>query len=471
MTEKYNEIRRAREARKSQIAQELADNPLADSMMIDPMTFKDDLPVAVDVEYPEVEEAKEEKGYAGTAYYKPYGGALSFDELDAYEKTLEEVEHMESVTYQFRAIIENVLTNDAINHAEKAVMIQTAAGVYTKRLQEYDRDKSFFEKVKEMFIKKEKALPDSAMGVIKTKDGHRWFGHFSNNYKDREGEIISAEAHKEFVAYLKENPDRMPLFRTWHIKGTDRQKPADFVEYFDGFMVASGPLTAKEAEQLEKAIAFDNGKTGMSHGLYVLQRDPGDPDVITRYRSFEISDLPLANAANGFTGVYMKEVHMTDEKFERLSASIGEEAARLVVDQIGDSKEVLEELGVESKEDEAVAEEEAVVEEEVIEETEVEEEAEGEKDIKAIAMEVIKELELDTLAEILHNQSARLEDLETTAKELKKEEDTKVAELIQDKSLGALLWRKSEADDTVMSEAEEEEIESQKPTWVSEVMS
>lgn len=167
---------------------------------------------------------------------------------------------------------------------------------------------------------------------------------------------------------------------------------------------------------------------------------------------------------------------MTDEKFERLSASIGEEAAKLVVDQIGDNKEVLEELGVESKEDEAVAEEEVVeeevVEEEVVEEAEAEEEADDEKGIKALAKAIIKELELDTLADMLHNQQARLEELETTAKELKVEEDEKVAGLIEDKSLGALLWRKSESEDTLVEDEEGKKIvEEQKPSWVSEVMS
>lgn len=481
MTEKYREMRREREARQSKEAQMLADNPLADTMF-ESMTLKDqtNIPEPEVVEQPEAKEELEEKGYAGTAYYKPYGGALSFDELDSYEKTMEEVEHMESVTYQFRAIIENVLSNDDIDHSEKAIMIQTAASVYTKRLQEYDSEKSFMDKVKEFFGKKEKSLPDSEIGVIKTKDGYRWFGHYTNNYKDREGEILSAEAHKEFVAYLKQNPDKMPLFRSWHIPGTDRQKEADFIEYFDGFLVASGPLTAKEAEQLEKAIAYDDGRTGMSHGLYVLQRDPGDPNIITRYRTFEISDLPLANAANGFTGINMKEVHMTDEKLKRLAAVIGEEAAKKVVDQIGDSKEVLEELGVESKEDENAEAKEEEIAEEVEEEKEtseeieevVEEKEEDKSQVKELAMSVIKELELDTLAEILHNQAERIKELESEVKELQTEEDEKIADMIEDKSLGALLWRPSESKETEMEEEEAKEfVKENKPSWVDEVMS
>jgi hypothetical protein len=476
MGEEYRKIKRERVARQNPNAAMLADNPLADTMS-DSLSLKDrpELPVPVAVELPEVEEVKaEEKGFSGTSYWQPYGGALSFDELEAYQKTMAEVEHMESVTYQFRSIIENVLYNDDVAHNEKAIMIQTAASVYTGRLQSFEYEKSFLDKVKQFFGKKEKVLPDSAMGVIKTKDGHRWFGHYTNNYKDREGETISAEAHKEFVAFVKQNPDRMPLFRSWHLKGTDREKEADFLEYFDGFLVASGPLTKKEAEELEKAIAYDDGQTGMSHGLYVLARDPQDKNVITRYRSFEVSDLPLANAANGFTGINTKEANMADAKFERLKATIGEEAAKKVVDQIGDSKEVLEELGVESKEEEIVAEEKEEVEEEVAEEVveEVEEAKETESAVKELAMAIVEELKLKDLSDVILEQGKTIKSLVKTVSSLQKEEDEKVADLIEDKSIGGQLWKASEADDNLVPDDEAELIA--KPNaelaWVEEVM-
>lgn len=475
MTEDYRKQKRMREAQQHKEASLLADNPLDTGFMNFVQTGNQ--PGAevkeVTVTEPVAVETPEEKGLAGVSnYYAPYGGSLSFDELDAYVETQEKVEHMESVTWQFRMIVENILTNSEVNFAEKSTMIQVAAEVYKMKLTEVDdKEAGFIEKLKEIFTgNKKEEMPDSTMGVIQTKDGsYRWFGHYTNNYKDREGDIISEEAHKEFVGYLKSNPDRMPLFRSWHIPGTDREQEADFVDYFDGFMIASGPLTDKEAEHLEKAIAFDDGQTGMSHGMFVLQRDPASPNVITRYRTFEVSDLPLANAANGFTGINVKEVNMTKDKLERLKASIGEEAANKVADQISDSKEVLEDLGVESKEEDVVVEEVSEEAEEV-----ADEEKEITPDVKELAEAIAKELGLEELSEILKKQGEQI-------KELTKEEDEKIAEKIEDKSLGARLWRASSDESNVIEKEtllEEEgeladEAFTQDPeiAWIGEVMS
>jgi len=485
MAEDYRKQKRMREAWQHKDASLLADDPLDTGKIGFIEVGNQPLPEIkeVTVSEPVTQEVEAEKGMGGIAnYYAPYGGSLSFDELDAYLETQEKIEHMESVTWQFRMIIENILTNPEVGFDEKSTMIQVAAEVYKMKLTEVDdKEVGFVEKLKELITgKKKEQLPDSTMGVIQTKDGsYRWFGHFTNNYKDREGDIISEEAHKEYVAYLKANPDRMPLFRTWHIPGTDREKEADFVDYFDGFMIASGPLTDKEAEQLEKAIAYDDGQTGMSHGMFVLQRDPVAKNIITRYRTFEVSDLPLANAANGFTGINVKEVSMTKDKLERLKASIGEEAANKVLDQITDNKEVLEELGVESKEEDVVKEEEEVLEESEAEE-EVDEEKELTPEVKELAEAIANELGLKELSEILHSQAALIGDLQSEVKELKKEEDEKIAEKIEDKSLGALLWRPSaDAGNVVEKEAlleEDGELEHESITenpetsWISEVM-
>lgn len=482
MAEKYREEKRKKEARQNKDALNYADDPM-DMGAIDPSTISFDAgvkPVENKDGWAETTSADtfldetEEKGMHGESmYYMPYGGALSWDELDAYEETQEEVEHIASVTYKFRTIVENILTNGDVDFSQKATMIQTAAEVYKMKLTDREKEKGFIDKVKELFVKKEQEFPDNQLSIIQTKEGdYRWFGHFSNNYKDREGEIITAEAHKEFVAYLKENPDRMPAFWSWHIPGTAREKDADFIEYFDGFMIASGPLTEKEAEQLEKAIAYDDGQTGMSHGMIVLQRDPEHTNYITKYRTYEISDLPLANAANGFTGVNLKEVKMSKDKYDRLAATIGEDAAKKVVDQIGDSKELLEDLGVESKEE--VVEEE-VKDEEVAEEIEeVEEEKETSPEVKELAKEIIKELDLESVSEILFSQKELIESLQDEIKELKKTDEEKVAKQYEDRSLGSLLWRKSQADDSVITEdeAKEEGVqapETEESSWVADV--
>lgn len=477
MTDKYREEKRKRVARQSEEATLLADDPLADEI-------KSVIMEAVVEEETKEEEA--EKYY--DCYYLYYGGALSFAELDAYLETEAEVQHFESVTYQFKSIISNILSNSDVGTADKATMISSAAEVFKQKLSA--REKGLFGKIKEYvsdLVKDKKELSkeeSNGLEIITQKDGSkRWFGRYTNNYKDREQEIISEEAHKEFVAYLKEHPDRMPAFWSWHILGTSREKDADFIDYFDGFMVASGPLTAEEAAQLEKAIEYDDGKTGMSHGMYILERDPDRKEIITKYRTYEISDLPLANAANGFTSINStKEVKMTDEKNSRLVATVGEDAAKKIMDQIAESKESLEALGVESKEGEvakildSVDPEKGKSEEAKPEESDPAEESEESKEInssiKAIAVAVAKVLDMKGLSDLIEQQQKTIKTLEDQVGVLKKEDDEKIAETFIDKSLGSLVWKRaSESEDTVLGEDEAEKIKSQKPTWVTEVMS
>jgi hypothetical protein len=218
----------------------------------------------------------------------------------------------------------------------------------------------------------------------------------------------------------------------------------------------------------------------MSHGMIVLQRDYENPSIITKYRTYEISDLPLANAANGFTGVNLKEAKMSKSKFDRLAASIGEEAAKKVVDDIGDKKEVLEELGVASKEDEVADQEEVIEEEESKEETseenpDEEESKEDESQVKELALAISKELDLEGLSDILFSQKEVIEELQAEIKELKKSDDEKISEQYEDKSLGAILWRKSLSEETEITEDQAKEMDADIPesegeeSWVSDV--
>ena len=474
----FRKEKRRREARQKSQALELADNPLADEIVAEVITE-------------ETKEAVEENQKCHSCYdypcscyhYEYYGGAISFAELDAYLETKADVAHFESVTYQFKSIIDNILFDDRVGTAEKAGMISAATEVYKMKLTA--REKGMFGKFKEYVAKllKDKKEPSSggsnSLEIITQKDGSkRWFGRYSNNYMDREKEIISEEAHKEFVAYLKQYPDRMPAFWSWHIPGTSRVADADYIDYIDGFMIASGPLTAEEADQLNKSIEYDGGKTGMSHGMFILERDPVRKEVITKYRSYEISDLPLENAANGFTSINStKEVKMTDEKFNRLAEAIGENEAKKVFDQIGESKETLEALGIESKESE-VAEildsaEADPASEEKPEPKEVEEEKEAKSSVQEIAVAIGKELGLKELSNLLADQKETIDHLSKTVAELTKEEDEKIAEQFVDKSLGGLIWkeqRASESKETELDEKETEKVKELSPTWVTEVL-
>lgn len=188
----------------------------------------------------------------------------------------------------------------------------------------------------------------NAIVVEKDQRGDwRWVGWPSNNYLDLAGDIISKEAHEDYVAWLDSNPELYPAFLTWHTPGTERQNPVDFCMFKDGYLIMSGKLTEEEAASLFR-VQKDTD-LGMSIGA-IGARDNSDPRIIAKYRMFEVSDLPLENAANPFTdfSVIVKEAGM--DKAQYLASILGEEKAKAFLEKTQMKQQVLEQAKVESKE-------------------------------------------------------------------------------------------------------------------------
>ena len=186
--------------------------------------------------------------------------------------------------------------------------------------------------------------------VEKDADDHwRWVGWVTNNFIDWDADIITEDAHKEYVGWLEKNMDVAPSFVSWHTPGTARTHPVDFAMYENGFLIMSGLLEEQEAIGLLKAQSKID--LGMLHGSFVLSRDPKDPRAITKYRMYEASDLPLENAANPFTDfeTMVKEVGM--DKVKYLAQILGsEEKANAFLEKTGLKQKQLQEAEVESKE-------------------------------------------------------------------------------------------------------------------------
>ena len=202
----------------------------------------------------------------------------------------------------------------------------------------------------------------SGFQVFKDKDGFRWFGWVSNKFRDRDwpaepelgGQIITEEAHKEFVAWVDQDPKkRMPQLWPWHTLGGAHKERADWIDYTDGFLVMSGSLTEKEAELLTGL--GEEYDLAMSHGL-VRSDDHYDKErgLIQRYRTFEASYLPREYAANEWTDIItiakeVAEMGFTSEKRAFLENVLGEEKVmELETDTEGRAKD-LDDLGVEWK--------------------------------------------------------------------------------------------------------------------------
>jgi hypothetical protein len=323
----------------------------------------------------------------------------------------------------------------------------------------------------EMSMEKDK---DSIMIEKDANGDWRWVGWVSNNYIDWDGDILSKEAHEEYIAWLDANPDMAPVSTTWHMPELVRKNVTDFWAYEKGFLIMSGKLTEEEAEGLLKAKILTG--LGMSHQSLALARDVNDKRIVTKYRMYENSDLPLENAANPFTNfeVISKEVDM--DKLKYLAQYIGEDKAKAFLEKAGLKKEALDAAGIESKEKQektptvpATPESPATTVVNVA----------APADASAIIEKLKKELGMEELNEMLTGLVETAEKvplLEGLLKEVLSKQEDKLAEILTPPA-ERYVWmqknRASQSDATVLKkdDAEDNKLKERKPNvgWLSEV--
>jgi hypothetical protein len=191
-----------------------------------------------------------------------------------------------------------------------------------------------------------------ALCIVKQADGRmRWYARYSNNFKDRDGEIITEAAHKEFVDWA-DTSHTYPELWLWHTPGT-RFGSADWLDYSEGFTHASGLIDDTDAAR--GVVESLRGKQiGVSHGMLCSQQGT----LITKYRSFECSVLPLERASVWTTSfdIAGKETQMTftPEKRTFLVSALGEDRVKALEANTDVVVGALKQLGVEYKSAEAV---------------------------------------------------------------------------------------------------------------------
>jgi hypothetical protein len=198
---------------------------------------------------------------------------------------------------------------------------------------------------KGFWLKYAKDFSGTTFQVEKDKNGNsRWVAVTSNRWMDRDGQIILDSAHKEYVAWLDANPTKAPQLWTWHTPGTARKNRADWWDYTNGFLVFSGPLTDEEAAQYDGIKSYD---VGVSHGFIAVVTE--DRRFITKYRTYEISDLPAQAASNPFTQFdVFGEKDMNTAKREWLVTLFGEEKVSKLEGATAEMEQMLDELGIPS---------------------------------------------------------------------------------------------------------------------------
>lgn len=304
-----------------------------------------------------------------------------------------------------------------------------------------------------------KELPNGLIVEKDTSGEWRWTGWVSNNFVDREGEIITEQAHKDFVDWLDKNPQYAPEFWVWHTKGTARKSQVDFWDYVHGFLVMSGPLTEDESLRLLQASSKE--RLGMSHGFLILQRNKQDSREIEKYRTFEVSDLPLSRAANPFTNLetHIKEINSMDtQKMEHLKTLLGEDRFNAILEETQEKQAELQELGVTSKDKEETP-------------TPAPETQPAEKDeafyaklVDDIAEKVLEKAKIPQLSKLMEEEILPavkdVGSLKDTLKELKGDEEEKIAELFTPPIEKQLAWdRPSESKDNLATKEEKEKAQ------------
>lgn len=137
-----------------------------------------------------------------------------------------------------------------------------------------------------------KANHDAPFQVVKTPKGYRWVAAFSNNFEDRDEEIISEKAWDGYLQRVNAGFVPMPELWIGHIKGT-RHGIADMVFGAGNFVVATGSFddTPIAAEAIKYYTSKEGRDVPLSHG-FTFPKWAFKNGIYEVVNTFEITTLP-----------------------------------------------------------------------------------------------------------------------------------------------------------------------------------
>ena len=305
--------------------------------------------------------------------------------------------------------------------------------------------------------------------VHKQADGsYRWVSVVSNYYRDRDKppEIISGKAHREYVAYTDRTGDYPDLW-FWHLLGSKVGK-ADWLDFFDGFLVASGTFD-KDSDSVAEKLSQHPDPLTVSHGFKRLSFDK--PTTTTNaYRMKEISILPVRVEANPWTDFStLKEdaMSMSPQKRAILAQFLPEEKLDAIEQVVKELRVKAEASGVDWK---ALLDE--PPEGSDSNDTDKATTEPIQVDVKALALEVAEALQLKALSDTLTEIKARLDSitslenkikaLEGAMTHLRQSDDAKVAQAMTARNVDGLnlAWMNkaaSQRKDTVLDPEDDQD--------------
>lgn len=218
-----------------------------------------------------------------------------------------------------------------------------------------------WERVKDAIIPPK---PDGVFTVQKDLKGQwRWVATYTNNFMDREGEIISDKALDGYLSRLDMGLVPMPELWAAHMPET-KHGQADMVFAVGKFLIATGtfddtPLAQKAIEYYRKNAA----KVQLSHG-FTYPKWALKGGVYEEINTFEITTLPPPLvASNPYTDMeVMSMKQITPDTEAALAQLFGKEETEKLIASRTEQSKALEAAGVAYKDFADVAGAEAAVE-------------------------------------------------------------------------------------------------------------
>ena len=195
-----------------------------------------------------------------------------------------------------------------------------------------------------------KSNPYTDFEVFKGSDGqYHWVARHTNNFEDREKEILSAKSHDGYVTRVDMGLVPKPELWSWHTDGS-RQGEADVVWFDDHIVTAVGHFDeTPEAETARKYYQRNAGKIELSHG-FTYPKWAFKDGVYEVYNTFEISTLPIGAAANPYTTFEeITSMALSEEKRQWLESTIGKERTEKLLSDNEKVSKAVEELGAKYK--------------------------------------------------------------------------------------------------------------------------
>lgn len=287
-------------------------------------------------------------------YENPYRHMYSFSDLDTQHATEKATSALDMVFTNFKLLSENILCDDDLSADQKASALAALTGELTQRLADVRVDPEAAYRDIESAVTNTADDPGVFAAFKDAGGGWRWATVHTNKFRDKTGEILADEAHREYVDWANADKSRMPVLRFWHIpQGVAPGSPfdlgqADLVAYDDnGFVIASGSFFQDKIDVAERLAGMKD--LGCSHG-YMYKRSDMQNGVLRAYRTFEVTVVPRPYEANELTLAGVEGgIMLTGKQREAAIEVLGEERVKTLEEQMAGMRAVAEAGGISYK--------------------------------------------------------------------------------------------------------------------------